>query len=243
MGIITVLWEKGKEFKRDFKKITAGAVLTPILYLIAFGFGLRPLYEGGDYLRFLVPGLVCMTSMTASFSAVIQNMSVQRLYERALDQVLMSPTPLWQFLMGQVIGGMLRGIYGSVVIMLITLPLNIGLIFNAFSFLILCLNGLVFASFALCLSFLAKSYADAPRFTQYIIMPMTFLCNTFFSAASMPGIIGKILGGLPLSLSCSAVRRIANGSGPVYGEAAAITVYLIVIVFITVNFAYKKKNL
>jgi len=243
LGIITVLWEKWTEFKRDFLKITAGAVLTPVLYLVAFGFGLRPVYEGGDYLRFLIPGLVCMTSMTSSFSAVIQNMSVQRLYERALDQVLMSPTPLWQFLMGQVIGGMLRGIYGSLMIMLITLPLDTGLVFNSFSFLILCLNGLFFASFALCLSFLAKSYADAPRFTSYIIMPMTFLCNTFFSSSALPGIIGKIIGDLPLSLSCSAVRRIANESGPVCGEVALLTVYLTAVVSVTVIFAYKKKNL
>ena len=41
-----------------------------------------------------------MSTMTGSFGAVAQNMSVQRLYEKALDQIMVSPTPLWQFYHG-----------------------------------------------------------------------------------------------------------------------------------------------
>ena len=38
-----------------------------------------------------------------------RHLNVQRLYEKAFDQVMISPTPLWQFIAGQVIGGSLRG--------------------------------------------------------------------------------------------------------------------------------------
>ena len=37
MGIITVLWEKWVEFRRDFYKITVAAMISPLMYLIIFG--------------------------------------------------------------------------------------------------------------------------------------------------------------------------------------------------------------
>ena len=52
--------------------------------------------------------------MNGSFNAIAQNLNVQRLYEKAFDQVMISPTPLWQFIAGQIIGGSLRGFYAGV---------------------------------------------------------------------------------------------------------------------------------
>ncbi len=213
------------------------------MYLIVFGLGIQTTSHGEPYLNFLVPGIVAMSTMTGSFSAVAQNMSVQRLYEKALDQVMVSPTPLWQFILGQVIGGSLRGMYAAGIIMLITLPIAADLTFNGWSFLVMFLNGLVFSTIALVLSFLAKSYTDAPRFTSYIIMPMSFLCNTFFSTDQMPMGIRQVVELLPLSQACEMIRSVsAGGSTGVFGWIVLL-VYLAVFSAISVAFVYKKKNL
>ena len=37
MGIITILWEKWVEFRRDFYKITLAAMIALLMYLIVFG--------------------------------------------------------------------------------------------------------------------------------------------------------------------------------------------------------------
>ena len=111
MGIITVLWEKWTEFRRDFYKITLAAMIAPLMYLIVFGMGIQMVSHGEPYLNFLIPGVVSLTTMTGSFNAIAQNLNVQRLYEKAFDQVMISPTPLWQFIVGQVIAGSLRGLY------------------------------------------------------------------------------------------------------------------------------------
>ena len=206
MGIITVLWEKWVEFRRDFYKITVAAMISPLMYLIIFGLGIRTTSHGQPYIFFLVPGLVAMVTMTGSFSAIAQNMSVQRLYEKALDQVMVSPTPLWQFILGQVIGGSLRGLYAALVILVLTIPVRHGLIFNWLSFAVMILNGMVFATLALVLSFLAKTYSDAPRFNTYIIMPMSFLCNTFFSTEEMPDGFRQLIEIMPLSQASGMIR-------------------------------------
>lgn len=243
MGILAVLWEKWREFLRDFYKITLAATVSPLMYLLVFGLGIQTTSHGEPYLNFLVPGIVAMSTMTGSFSAVAQNMSVQRLYEKALDQVMVSPTPLWQFILGQVIGGALRGMYAAGVILLITLPISRSLVFNGWSFLIMFLNGTVFATIALVLSFLAKSYSDAPRYTAYIIVPMSFLCNTFFSTDQMPMGFRQVIGALPLSQASDMIRRISAGGQPGVLGFVVLLIYLVIFAGLSVAFIYRKKNL
>ncbi len=243
MGVLAVLWEKWREFRRDFYKITLAAVITPLMYLIVFGLGIQTTSHGEPYLNFLIPGIVALSTMTGSFGAVAQNMSVQRLYEKALDQVMVSPTPLWQFILGQVIGGSLRGMYAGCMILLITFPVRTGLIFNGASFFIMFLNGAVFSTLALVLSFLAKSYTDAPRFTAYIITPMSFLCNTFFSTESMPAGIRQFIAALPLSQTSGMIRSISAGEYYSGFGYLILFAYLAAFSLISVLFIYKKKNL
>ena len=204
MGIITVLWEKWVEFRRDFYKITLAAMISPLMYLLIFGFGIQTTSHGEPYLMFLIPGIVAMSTMTGSFGAVAQNMSVQRLYEKALDQVMVSPTPLWQFISGQILGGALRGMYAALVILLLTLPVQNGLIFNGWSFLIMFLNGMVFSTIALVLSFMSKSYADTPRYNAYKRHDPRHLSwrgpghNRLYCPAGLPGRFFSDRGGLYL---------------------------------------------
>ena len=243
MGIVTVLWEKWTEFKRDFYKITLSAMISPLLYLIVFGMGIKTTSHGEPYINFLIPGLVAMSTMTGSFGAVAQNMSVQRLYEKALDQIMVSPTPLWQFITGQIIGGSLRGIYSAAMILLLTFPLKTGLVWNGWSLLVMFLNGTVFATIALTLSFMAKSYTDAPRYTSFIIMPMSFLCNTFFSTDDMPNGFRQFVSVLPLSKASEMLRSISRGEGFDVCGMVILVIYLVVFSLISMNFIYKKKNL
>ncbi len=243
MGIVTVLWEKWAEFKRDFYKITLSAMISPLLYLIVFGMGIKTTSHGEPYINFLIPGLIAMSTMTGSFGAVAQNMSVQRLYEKALDQIMVSPTPLWQFITGQIIGGSLRGIYSAAMILLLTFPLKTGLVWNGWSLLVMFLNGTVFATIALTLSFMAKSYTDAPRYTSFIIVPMSFLCNTFFSTDDMPNGFRQFVSVLPLSKASEMLRSISRGEGFDVWGMVILVIYLVVFSLISMNFIYKKKNL
>lgn len=243
MGIITVLWEKWTEFRRDFLKITLAAMISPLMYLIVFGLGVQTTLHGEPYLMFLIPGIVAMSTMTGSFGAVAQNMSVQRLYEKALDQVMVSPTPLWQFIAGQILGGALRGLYAGAVILILTYPVRSGLIFNGWSFLVMFLNGMVFATFGLVLSFLSKSYSDTPRYNVYIITPMSFLCNTFFSTDQMPGVFRAVIGALPLSQASRMIRLIAHGGKTGAAGYLILMAYMGVFSVIAVIYIYKKKTL
>ena len=62
MGILTILWEKWVEFRRDFYKITLAAMIAPLMYLIVFGMGIQTTSHGQPYLNFLIPGVVSLTN-------------------------------------------------------------------------------------------------------------------------------------------------------------------------------------
>lgn len=243
MGIITILWEKWREFRRDFYKITLAAMIAPLMYLVVFGMGIRTISNGQPYLNFLIPGVVALTTMNGSFNAIAQNLNVQRLYEKAFDQVMISPTPLWQFIVGQIIGGSLRGLYAGVVILVLTIPIGTGLVFNGYSFLIMFLNGAVFSTIGVVVSFYAKNHTDVPRFSNYIIMPMAYLCNTFFSTEQMPHGLREVIGALPLSQTSAMLRTIAAGEKCGYTGVLILTTYLVVFEGLAFAFLYKKKNL
>lgn len=192
MGIITILWEKWVEFRRDFYKITPG--------------GNDRTANVSDRIRNGNPDHFSWTAIpefSDSGCGITDN------YERKLqrhcaepkrtetvwegfDQVMISPTPLWQFIAGQIIGGSLRGLYAGGIILLLTAPIETGLIFNGWSFLVMFLNGAVFSAIGVVVSFLAKNHADVPRFSNYIIMPMAYLCNTFFSTEKPSGIYRQV---------------------------------------------------
>lgn len=243
MGIITILWEKWTEFKRDFYKITLAAMVAPLMYLIVFGIGIQTVSHGEPYLNFLIPGIVALTTMNGSFNAIAQNLNVQRLYEKAFDQVMISPTPLWQFIVGQIIGGSLRGMYAGGIILILTSPIKTGLVFNGYSLMIMFLNGAVFSTIAVVVSFYAKNHADVPRFSSYIIMPMSYLCNTFFSIDNMPSAMRNIVSALPLSQASRMIREISAGGRPDLIGIGILLLYLIIFGIISFLFLYKKKNL
>lgn len=243
MGIITILWEKWREFLRDFSRITLAALVAPTMYLIVFGWGIRTTMNGQPYLYFLIPGVISLTTMNGSFNAIAQNLNVQRLYEKAFDQVIISPTPLWQFIVGQILAGALRGLYAGCIILLLVAPVQTGLTFNWLSFLILFLNGAVFSSIGIVVSFIAKNHADVPRFSNYIIMPMAYLCNTFFSTDRIPHGAREVIAALPLSQTSRMVRAISCGEPANLWGILILLIYLAVFTIAGLYFVYKKKNL
>ena len=157
--------------------------------------------------------------------------------------MIISPTPLWQFIAGQIIAGGLRGLYAGGIILLLVLPIETGLTFNLLSVLILFLNGTVFASIGIVVSFLAKNHADVPRFSNYFIMPMAYLCNTFFSTDNIPRGVREVIAALPLSQTSRMVRSISAGEPAGLQGIVILLVYLTVFTTVGLYFVYKKKNL
>lgn len=245
MGIITAIWEKWIEFRFEWKKITAAAMVSPILYMIALGWGLGSMTTVTDrpYIDFLVPGLIAMCTMNNSFSAVATSLNVQRIFEHSFEQVIVSPTSLPQYVIGQSVGGALRGMYSGILVLLIALPFGIGIRVSPMFFLVMFLNGLVFGALGVLAAILAKTHADVGRFSTFVITPMTFLCNTIFPMDRIPGAIQMVIGALPLTHASSQLRSIAYGEAPSVVSLLVLAVYAVVFIALSIFFIRKRKEL
>ena len=81
------------------------------------------------------------------------------------------------------------------------------------------------------------------RVSLFFIMPMAYLCNTFFSSDSIPHGLREVIRYLPLSQTSSMIRSIANEEPFSYTGIGILAVYLAVLTALAFCFLYKKKNL
>ena len=244
-GIITVLWEKWVEFKFEWKKITASALVSPMLYMIALGWGLGSTSTVTDrpYIDFLVPGIIALSTMNNSFSAVGQPLNVQRLFERSFDQIIISPTPMPAYIFGQMLGGALRGMYSGVLILLLSIPFGASIQLSLPFFLVMLLNGMTFAALGILSAIVASSHGDIARFSTFFILPMTFLCNTFFPLERVPDFIQVLISILPLTHASSSLRAMAYGSAPNPLSLAILAIYATVFMIVANVVVARRKNL
>ena len=244
-GIITVLWEKWVEFKFEWKKITASALVSPMLYMIALGWGLGSTSTVTDrpYIDFLVPGIIALSTMNNSFSAVGQPLNVQRLFERSFDQIIISPTPMPAYIFGQMLGGALRGMYSGVLILLLSIPFGASIQLSLPFFLVMLLNGMTFAALGILSAIVASSHGDIARFSTFFILPMTFLCNTFFPLERVPDFIQVLISILPLTHASSSLRAMAYGSAPNPLSLIVLAIYATVFMIVANVVVARRKNL
>ena len=244
-GIITVLWEKWVEFKFEWKKITASALVSPMLYMIALGWGLGSTSTVTDrpYIDFLVPGIIALSTMNNSFSAVGQPLNVQRLFERSFDQIIISPTPMPAYIFGQMLGGALRGMYSGMLILLLSIPFGASIQLSLPFFLVMLLNGMTFAALGILSAIVASSHGDIARFSTFFILPMTFLCNTFFPLERVPEFIQVLISILPLTHASSSLRAMAYGSVPNPLSLIVLAIYATVFMIVANVVVARRKNL
>mgnify|MGYP002134648029 CR=1 FL=1 len=72
MDIATVFWRDWVVLKRRLAKFILSRMVAPMLYLVAFGWGLGRSIQvaSGTYLDFLVPGILALNSMNISFNSI-----------------------------------------------------------------------------------------------------------------------------------------------------------------------------
>jgi len=244
MGIVCVLWEKFAEFKFEWQKITAAAIVSPLMYLIAFGWGLGDrVVDGRPYMQFLLPGVIALSTMNNSFTAVGTSLNIQRIFEKSFKQIMISPTPWWEYLVGQILGGALRGMYAGILLLLIALIFNLGVNVTPLFLLIMLLNGMIFSALGVLAAMIAKTHSDISRFSTFVIMPMTFLCNTFFPLERVPKIAQIFINLLPLPHSSSLLRSISYGEAINTGSIFVLLGYLIILYVMAYNVANRIKQI
>ncbi|WIV11798.1 ABC transporter permease [Proteiniborus sp. MB09-C3] len=242
MEVFTVMWREFIFFKRRIGKITSSAVMNPILYLIAFGWGLGRdvIVEGSTYMHFIIPGIIALSTMNTSFNAVAMRINISKLHEKSFEYYLTSPVRMPLMALGHILSGALRGMYAAALIVLVSYLFGIKINIDIYFIIICFLNSFLFSALGYGAALSIDSHYDMNRFTTYIMTPMSFLCGTFFSLNNLPLIIKKIISILPLSHASISLRSIVLSGDFDYKSIFILFIYSVIFYVFGVYMSFRE---
>lgn len=211
---ITVFWGEWLDLRVRILPVAAAGLVSPVIYILAFGFGLgsslpKPAI-GGNYLEFMLPGMVALSSMTVSFTGTVFSICGERLFTKTFEELLLLPVHPLALHAGKMLAGILRGMLTSVSVILVAVLFTQKLVFlNPLFLLVIVLNSAVFAGMGVIVGLTVKSLESVGLYNNFLITPMSFLGATFFDPASLPVALKGIVYLLPLTYASIGLRAAA----------------------------------
>jgi ABC-2 type transport system permease protein len=227
MNVIYILWLRElRRYVRSRAQI-AGSLGQPLMYLLALGFGLGPVFQKagqGSYLQFIAPGVIAMTIL---FSSVFSGMGL--LWDRQfgfLKETMVAPVPRVQVMLGRVLGTATVAVLQGLLVVLVCFiagfrAVNIKMIPLALLFMLLTAS--VFAAVGTAIGSVLQNMQGFQLIMNFLVMPLFFLSGALFPLNSLPKALGVATSLDPLTYGVDALRASLAGISH-FGMIADLTV-------------------
>ncbi len=191
-----------------------GNIAEPLIWLVAFGYGMGALIgqvnvQGTQvpYILFLASGSVCLSAMqAASFEALYSAFSRMQI-QRTWDGIMNAPVGLDDIVLAEMLWASFKSIFTVTAILLVMVALQISLSPKLLvAWWVLAATGITFSSIALIFNALAKGYDFFTYYFTLFMTPMMFLSGVFFPLEQLPGAVQAVAQWLPLSHAVALVR-------------------------------------
>lgn len=177
-----------------FLSVAMQTILTPIIssllfyavFALAFGGHGRTI---GDvpYMTFLAPGLIMMSMIQNSFANTSSSLMLSKIQGNIVD-VLMPPLSPLELLTGFLAGGLLRGLIIGTLASIALSYLAGFTVVHLWSVLYFAVSGcLALSLLGVIAGIWSEKFDHLATFTNFIIMPLTFLSGTFYAVSQLPG--------------------------------------------------------
>lgn len=191
-----------------------GNIAEPLIWLVAFGYGMGALVGtvnvGGEqvpYILFLASGSICMSAMNAaSFEALYSAFSRMHV-QKTWDGIMNAPVGLDDIVLAEMLWAAWKSIFTVTAILFVMLALGISHSPKLFvAWLVLAGVGITFSCIALIFNALAKGYDFFTYYFTLFMTPMMFLSGVFFPLEQLPSVVRVIASWLPLANAVALVR-------------------------------------
>lgn len=216
MSAIYILWLRQLKRYWRSKSRLIGSLGQPILFLVALGFGMGPIFSragGGNYINFLAPGVVSQAILfTALFSGI------ELIWDREfgfLKETLVAPVSRLQIVIGRTLGGATVAAFQGITVLFLTLlvgfrPVNISLLPVAIGLMFLI--SLLYTALGTAIASTLKDFQGFQLIMNFLVMPSFFLSGALFPLEGAPATL-KIISKLnPLSYGVDALRQTLVGT-------------------------------
>ena len=186
-GLKTLASAQVRRILRIWIQTILPPAITTALYFLIFGqligsrIGGMPGYEGLTYIEFMVPGLIMLSVITNSYANVASAFYGTK-FQKAMEEIIISPMPNWIILIGFLIGGIARGMLVGLVVVLTSLFFVQVTIDNIFLTAIsIVLTSILFSILGLLNGIYAKTFDDVSIIPTFVLTPLIYLGGIFYS--------------------------------------------------------------
>jgi ABC-2 type transport system permease protein len=210
MAPIYILWLRElKRYSRSRAMIVA-SLGQPILYLVALGFGLGPVFEKagqGSYLQFVAPGVI---GMSVLFTSIFSGIGL--LWDRQfgfLKETLVAPVPRLQIMVGRTLGGATIAMIQGILVLIICLIAGFRPAFASTlpeAVLFMGLICVVFAALGTAIGSTLQNMQGFQLIMNFLVMPIFFLSGALFPLNNLPTALTVITRLDPLTYGIDGLR-------------------------------------
>lgn len=210
MEVIYALWlRQVRRYVRSGSRLI-GTIGQPLLLLLALGYGIGAIYRKageGDYLAFLVPGIIAQTVLLSGIFWGLIILQDKRF--GFLSELLVTPVSRIKILLGSALGGATISIIQGIMIFLIAMllgfrPYDWALVGPAF--IILVIMSLALTSLGAGIASVVNDFQGFQGINNLIILPLFFLSSALYPLTNVPKPLAIISSLNPISYMVDAMR-------------------------------------
>lgn len=235
MSAIYILWLREiKRYSRSRAQIVA-SLGQPLLYLLALGFGLGPVFERagqGSYLQFVAPGVV---GMSVLFSSIFSGIGL--LWDRQfgfLKETLVAPVPRLHIMIGRTFGGATVSMIQGLLVLVICLiagfrPQHLSAL--PLAVLFMALISIVFAALGTTIGSRLQNMQGFQLVMNFLVMPIFFLSGALYPLTNLPSVLAVATRIDPLTYGIDGLRGTLIGVAEIGLPTDAIVLVVVASLF------------
>jgi len=215
MRTIYILWIRQlKRYVRSHSRMF-GSLGQPLMYLVALGYGFGPIFQkakGGNYISFLVPGIIAQTIL---FSSIFSG--IELIWDRQfgfLKATMVAPVSRFSIVLGRTLGGATVSSIQGILVLILSLfmgfvPKNMLAVLIAI--ILMFILALFFTALGTAIASLLIDFHAFQIIINFLIMPLFFLSGALFPVSGLPPILGYVAILNPLTYGVDALRHVLVG--------------------------------
>ncbi|MBT0773878.1 ABC transporter permease [Kineosporia sp. J2-2] len=225
-----------RAYRRTWRSSAATAFAMPLVFLLAFGFGLAQLVDGDGpgriggvpYLTFVAPGILAAGAMQGAFAESTWPILSSRKWNGHYHAQAGSPLTIADIVTGHLLFITLRLGLGAVAFVLV------GSVFKAFASagVVLAvpaavLTGLAHATPLIAFAVTRESDTDFSVLIRFVMTPLFLFAGTFFPVGQFPWAVGALARLTPLWHGTQLCRDLSTGDAALLTSLGHLTYLLL----------------
>ena len=244
IGLFTIVRREGARMMRVPIQAFVAPWISALLFIFIFGYvvgGRISTIGGHRYLEFVLPGIVMMNVVNASFLQSSSQIYFSR-FLRYIEETLVSPLSYIEMIVGSLSVVVLRSTFTAIGILIIATFFGVTSMYSfpEFIFWTVCVS-VIFGLLGIIIGLWAQNFEQLNMLTVFFISPLSMVGGVFNTADMLPGYLRWLSFANPFYYFTSGLRHAMIGYGEINQSGGMIfTLTMLAVLGLTVWRLYAK---